>query len=356
MGNQTLNNFDTRRDNELNKYSPNTGTCYNKNIKNFIPGFAKQFQDTFFYANVIQFIIVTLMYYKVGNGKYWRILFLASTSGFIASVLENATVAFICLPSQKDNNSIVIPFLIDEIFWTIQQYSVPILNLIKIKALITKKREKIMKFVILFFFLIFIFFRFYIGYERMMRGYLVDDKINTLHGFAFGVIAFSDMICTISIIYFIGKQNDQNSISSYCITRQVKRSSYTILICVDIVEFFLSIFDIFANIGLADDVIPVDVATPFQCLMSNFILILATDVLLMKYESNNLSQMSCRDSNDSNNNNNNNNNAYITEKSYQISNVNQINIDKDPKHIKAQRYFFDPSSYNSSDKNFSFIS
>eukprot|EP00833_Pecoramyces_ruminatium_P012843 jgi/Orpsp1_1/1186875/evm.model.d7180000053819.1 len=119
----------------LTKYSPSTGTCFNKNIKSFIPGFASQFQDSFFYANVIQFLLVALMYYKSGKGKYWIILFYASAAGFIAGVLENTTVAYICLPSKKDNNGIVVPFLIAEIFWTSQQYSVPFLNLIKMKTL-----------------------------------------------------------------------------------------------------------------------------------------------------------------------------------------------------------------------------
>jgi len=269
-------------ENLLTKYSPNTGTCFNKNIKNFIPGFASQFQDSFFYANVIQFLLVAIMYFKSGNGKYWSILFFAAVAGFLAGILENATIAFICLPSKKENNGIVVTFLINEIFWTTQQYSVPLLNMTKMKTLANTKTGDILKYVILFLLLPFIFFRFWIGYERMMKGYLVDDKISSLHGFAFGTIAISDLICTLSILYYINKIAD-TSFNSYTISQQVKKSSYTILICVDVVEFFLSIFDIFANIGIAEDVIPAAVATPFQCLMSNFILILAIDALLFKY-------------------------------------------------------------------------
>jgi len=277
-------NNQTESDDILTKNSPNTGTCYGKNINNFIPGFAKQFQDSFFYANIIQFLLVVLMYYKAGHGRYWKILFYAAIAGCIGSVLENATVAFICLPRQIDNNSIVVPFLIDELFWTSQQYSVPLLNLIKMKTLVTKRVAKIMKVVIFIFFLIFFMLRLAIGVERMLKGYLVDHLINVLHGFAFGTIAMADLICTVSILYFIRNQNNQNNRTSYTLTQQVKSSSYTILICVDVVEFFLSIFDIFANIGIAEDYIPAAVATPFQCLMSNFILILAVDALLLKYK------------------------------------------------------------------------
>ncbi|ORY58305.1 hypothetical protein LY90DRAFT_250395 [Neocallimastix californiae] len=283
MNNLIIQHFKRNDNNDLTKNSPNTGTCYNKNIKNFIPGFASQFQDSFFYANVIQFLLVSIMYYKTGSGRYWRILFYASVAGFIASVLENATVTFICLPSKKDNNGIVVPFLVDEIFWTTQQYSVPILNLIKLKTLANPKAGKIIKYVIFILFLPFIFFRFWIGYERMMKGYLVDKTISAIHGFAFGTIAIADLICTLSILYYVNKNTDRTSYNSYTISKQVKKSSYTILICVDVVEFFLSVFDIFANIGIAEDTIPAAVATPFQCLMSNFILILTTDALLFRY-------------------------------------------------------------------------
>jgi len=344
MNNQTQNYNDTTilTNESLTKYSPNTGTCFNKNIKHFIPGFAKQFQDSFCYANIIQCLIVGLMYYKAGHGLYWKILIIAAVSGCIASLLENATVAFICLPSQKDNNWVVVPFFIDEIFWTTQQFSVPILNLIKMKVLVGKRTAKIMKGIILFFLIVFIFFRGFIGYERMMRGYLVDHKINILHGFAFGTIAVVDMFCTVSILYLIRKQSKNNTSSISVVTQQVKSSSYTILICVDVVETLLSIFDIFANVGIPEEVLDASVAIPFQCLMSNFILILATDILLMKYESHRISQLAS------------DNNQTVTSEIPTIKS-NIPDSENEMKKIKKSQYYYNESLNYRNDKNLSFI-
>ncbi|OUM62246.1 hypothetical protein PIROE2DRAFT_11502 [Piromyces sp. E2] len=207
-------------------------------------------------------------------------------AGCIAGILENFTVAVICREGQEGNNGIVVPFLIAEIFWTTQQYSVPLINLTKMETFALGVNGKIIKYFIIALLFPFIFFRFYIGYERMMRGYLVDEKISSLHGFAFGTIAIADLVCSLSILYFIRKYNTTLSFSKTSIATFVKHSSYTILLTVDMVEFFLSIFDIIANTGVAEDIIPAAIATPFQCVMSNFILILATDSLLLKYTAN----------------------------------------------------------------------
>jgi len=280
--NQTIENayYGFKRASQLDKYSPETGTCYNKNIKSTIAGFSKQFQDSFFYSNVIQFLLVALMYYKVGSGKYWKILFYASVAGCIAGILENFTVAFICREVDEfTEDVIVVPFLIDEIFWTAQQYSVPILNLLKLKYIAKEIYARFIHFFILGLLGPFIVFRLLIGYERMMKGYLVDEKINTLHGFAFGTIAIADLVCSISIIYYLKKNSKTTTNTEF--NYYIKLSSYNVLLMVDTVEIFLSLISIFANTGL--NLISTDLTTPFQCLMSNFILILAVDALILKY-------------------------------------------------------------------------
>jgi len=270
-------------ENILNRFSENTGTCYGKNFKNVPYGFFSQFQDSFFYANVIQFIVVTFLYLNVGNGKYWHLLLIASLAGFLGGLLENGTVAFICQSGNKNEYSLVIPFIIDEIFWTTCQYSVPFLNLIKMKAFAKGKLANIARYSIIGLFIPYLFFRLFIGYERMIKGYLVDEKISSLHGYAFGVLAIADFICTLSILYFVKKHNSELTYSTSNISDYIKNSGYTTLIAVDIVGFCLSIFDIITNSGIIDDYIPSTITIPFQCLMSNFILILAVDALIFKY-------------------------------------------------------------------------
>jgi len=282
--NRTIENaYSFKRASQLDKYSPETGTCYNKNIKSTISGFSKQFQDSFFYSNVIQFLLVALMYFKVGSGKYWKILFYASIAGCIAGILENFTVAFICRDVEEfTEDVIVVPFLIDEIFWIAQQYSVPLLNLLKLKYIAKEIYARFIHFVILGLLGPFIVFRLLIGYERMMKGYLVDEKINALHGFAFGTIAIADLICSVSIIYYLKKNSKTTTNTEF--KHYIKLSSYNVLLMVDTVEIFLSLINIFANTGL--NLISTDLTTPFQCLMSNFILILAVDAIILKYNAN----------------------------------------------------------------------
>ncbi|ORX80526.1 hypothetical protein BCR32DRAFT_245590 [Anaeromyces robustus] len=273
------------KDQALNRFSENTGTCYGKNYKSISYGFFSQFQDSFFYANVIQVIVVVFLYFHLGNGRYWNLLLIASISGFLGAVIENATVAYLCLDSQKDNksHSLVIPFLIAETFWTTCQYSIPFLNLIKMRAFAKGKQANIIRSTIIGLFVPFLFFRFFIGYERMMKGYLVDDKISSIHGYAFGVLAISDFICTISIIYFVKKHNRELAYSTSNVSDYIKNSSYITLVAVDSVGFCLSILDIITNLGIAESFLPKTITVPFQCLMSNFVLILTVDALLFKY-------------------------------------------------------------------------
>lgn len=265
------------------RFSESTRTCYGKSYKNISYGFFSQFQDSYFYANVIQVIIVAFLYFYMGSGKYWNVLLIASISGFLGALIENATVAYICQESQKENNSIVVFFLLAEIFWTCCQFSVPFLNLIKMKAFAKGKTANIVRHTIMGLFVPFLFFRFFIGYERMMKGYLMDDKINSIHGYAFGVIAISDFICTLSIIYFVKRHNKELAYGSSNISDYIKNSSYITLVAVDFVGFCLSLLDIVTNLGIIDDYIPNTITIPFHCLMCNFILILTIDALLFKY-------------------------------------------------------------------------
>ncbi|KAG4101650.1 hypothetical protein H8356DRAFT_1305662 [Neocallimastix lanati (nom. inval.)] len=274
---------DINKNQSLNKLSENTGTCYGKNFKNVFHGFFSQFQDSFFYANVIQFIIVALMYFKIGRGRYWNVLFYASLSGVLGALLENLTVAYICSDGEKTNNSRVYSFIISEIFWTSCQYSVPLLNLIKMKAFSNGTLASIVKYTILGLCLPFVYFRFTIGFKRMSRGYLVDEEINSYHGYAFGILAIADFICTLSILYFVRMHNKQLTHNVSNFSGYIKNSSYTILVAVDIVGFSLSILDIITTNEFMEDYIPSTITIPFQCVMSNFILILASDALLFKF-------------------------------------------------------------------------
>eukprot|EP00833_Pecoramyces_ruminatium_P000448 jgi/Orpsp1_1/1174480/evm.model.c7180000050289.1 len=181
---------------KLDRFSPYTSTCYGKNFQNLTDGFLKQFQDSFFYANVIQFIIVGIMYLNMGNGKYWKILFYAASAGMLGSVIENFTVSYICLEDHKDKNFKVVPFLLNEFFWSLTQYAVPLLNLIKMDAFSKGKYCNIIRYIIFGLFIPFFLIRFNIGYVRMIKGYLFDENINNIHNYSFCISAIADLICS----------------------------------------------------------------------------------------------------------------------------------------------------------------
>jgi len=292
----------------LNKFSPETDTCYGKEIEGFTDGFLNQFHESFFYALVLQFLLVTLMYNSVGKGIYWKVLFYASVAGLLATICENATIAFVCRKGQEENNSSIhfILLIIDEIFWIISEYAIPYLNLIKMKAFARGKFAIIIRYAIYGLFIPFIAFRFLIGYNRVKRGYLQDTDIRRLHGYAFGVMAVADIICTFAILYFVRKNNSQVAASA-SLNHYVKHSSYTILLAVDVVSALLSVLNIITNVSLTDAIILKSVTVPLHCLKSSFVLILAIDALLFKYGAH---VVSVNESSSGNSKNHNNSSGY----------------------------------------------
>jgi len=288
------------------KYTLSTGTCTN-NKNGVLDGIYLIFKNTFFFSYVIQFLLVWLMYKFAGSGRYWKMLFLASIAGLFAATIENVTLATICSNSNKVYEEIerqqsfgiqdpsrdnkykkkVVTFLLAEPFWILTEYSIPILNLIKMKAISKGKIAKIIKYSIYILGIPFSAIRFTIGFNRYMNGYLDDDYIKILHGFAFGIMAIADIICTIFIIYFVSKYNRRVS-NGNNLTEYIQQSSYTILVTVDAVSLFLSMLCIYVNIS-RNYYFPFTEhsATPFHCVKSVFLLILAVDALLFKYGANN---------------------------------------------------------------------
>jgi len=260
----------------------NGGFCGNP-YKNFLIGFCSKMQDAFFFVNVLQFALVTLMYVHVGKGRYWQILFYASIGGFVGSLIENGTVAFLCSENeQKTPRYHVLTFFLAEFCWVIEEYSIPFLNLTKMKAFSKGKASKIINYIILVLFIAFVTFRFCIGYHRMTSGLLTNNKIKLYHSLAFAVMATADIICSFGILYFVRKHNQHEAVKNSNINHYIKRSSYMILLCVDVVGICLSFF----NFVIEQYDIPEDYLTPFHCVKCAFILILACDALLFKYSVN----------------------------------------------------------------------
>jgi len=270
----------------LFRFNSLNDTCPGILYENFIDGIFKKFQDSFFFITFLQFVIVTLMYSVIGKGRYWKILFYSAIFNMFASLTENVTVAYICTEAEakaKRERNLVVPFLFAEVGWIIGEFSIPFLNLTKMGAFSKGRANKIINWIILgFFFPLFILFRFYIGYARMVNGVLQSMDIRLTLAFVYAFLAVTDLICTISILIFV-RNNNKRFIQTSSVNHYIKHSSYTILLLVDAASVLLAFFNAISQYHVFGIKIPESFANPFQCLKCGFILILSVDALLFKY-------------------------------------------------------------------------
>lgn len=264
------------------KYQKSSGTC-KESYDNFLNAFLGYFENVTFTINTFQFFLVTLMYINVGKGKYWKILYYAALSGLIGGLVENGTVAYVCTQNEENvKRFYMVPFLLNEVFWIFKEYSVPFLNLIKLRAFINgRKSAKFIEYIIYFLFVLFVACRFYIGYVRMTSGLLKTTESRLGHTAAFVVMALADIICTVSILFFVRKHNHQNITYNNNIDHYIKRSSYMTLIFVDLIGIILAFFNFTTAIFKTN--FPESYINPFQAVKSSFILILACDAMVFKY-------------------------------------------------------------------------
>jgi len=313
-----MNDTDTDDNKIFLRFEGHSGTC-GKVYSGFFDGLFTKIQDCFFYLHVLQFVLVLLMYVNVGSGRYWKTLLIASIAGFYGSIIENSTVAFICRESvQEKDFKWVVPFLLAEFGWIVGEYSIPFLNLIKLKTLSQGLLSRIVNYLVLFvLFPLFTFFRFYIGFFRMKYGVLTSKESKYGHAAAFTAMASSDLICTFAILYYVRKNNSKEEI-----TRYIKQSSYAILICVDGISILLAIANALTE---CVDSLPGSLVNPFHCIKCSVILILACDALLFKYSHNASSTVQSSFSNNDSKISTNCNSFNIT-KDYVMENTN-IHID-----------------------------
>ncbi|KAG4105221.1 hypothetical protein H8356DRAFT_978619 [Neocallimastix lanati (nom. inval.)] len=319
---------------------------------NFYDGLCKRIQVSGFYANCLQYGLVTLMYFNVGKGKYWKILYYAALSGLIGGLIENGTVAYVCTQSDMEVKRYkMIPFLINEIFWIVKEYSVPFLNLIKLNAFTAdKKYEKITDYLIYSLFVLFIGCRINIGYIRMTTGLLSTPQSKIGHTCAFLVIAVADIICTISILYYVNKHNRQNVTYANNIDHYIQRSSYFTLIFVDLIGIILAFFNF--TTAVFNTNFPSSYINPFQAIKSSFILILACDAMVFKYSVVNSSKSQTNYYNTNYSKENFSNNGY-TSLSQKMNQSKTIVKNYSSNNINGSSKFYDiDSSSNATDRSF----
>jgi len=249
------------------------------NFKYVLTTFLYYINDSLFYAFIIQIILVAYGYYRVGKNSYWKVLYISSWCGLIGATIEKLCMSWTGHPNNT-NRYIYILYIINEPFWIISEFTIPYVNMIKLSALILKKKKKILNIYIGILFILFIVFRIRIGILRYKEMEVFNNDIYRAHGYSFMTMAVAEFSCTLLLIkslrldYEIAKRKGHNgTIYSYSI-----QSSYFILLVIDIVGFILAILSIFYNYTVKAFLVV------FHCLKSNFILILAVDALILKIE------------------------------------------------------------------------
>ncbi|OUM56494.1 hypothetical protein PIROE2DRAFT_18883 [Piromyces sp. E2] len=164
--------------------------------------------------------------------------------------IEGGTAAYVCRKADVDNPRFyIVTYLIAEVCWITKEYAIPLLNLIKIEAYGEEKHVRIIKYTIMVLFVLFIGCRIYIGYERTCHGLFTTPETKFGHMGAFSIMALADLICTIVVI--------------------------------DIISVVLAVFNGITELFKND--ISGSLLNPLQNLKCSFILIMACDTVVFKY-------------------------------------------------------------------------
>jgi len=254
------------------------------NFLNVINGFALEFNQTFFYSYFLQIILVTYMFKTVGKGRYWKVLFYGSLLGFFGAIMEHSFLAWQqALPAEdKYTTNVSVLLFAAELGWITTEFSVPILNLIKLNSLSHVRLVKALNYITIALFCGFTFFRVEIGYHRFAEHRVDCAKCDAYHAQAFGVMAITDTILSIMIFLKINKSSHEYKIKknneNISILTTFKKSSVFSLLIVDVISMLLSLTYIFQSTK--------NYAQPFHALKSNFLLILAVDAFVFKFKAN----------------------------------------------------------------------
>jgi len=251
----------------------------NISFQYILTNFLYSINKSLFYAFIIQIILVAYGYFRVGRNAYWRVLYISSWCGLVGSIIENICIAWTEHPNNT-NRYIYLLYIINEPFWIVSEFTIPYVNMMKVSVLIMKKKKTMLNIYISILFILFVVFRIKIGILRYKEKEVFNDIIYRAHGYSFLTMAVAELSCTLLLIksltidYEIAKRKGHNgNIFNYS-----KRSSYFILLVIDICGFILAILSMLSDYTVKAFLVL------FHCLKSNFVLILAVDALILKIE------------------------------------------------------------------------
>ncbi|KAJ3082629.1 hypothetical protein HK102_001548 [Quaeritorhiza haematococci] len=183
-----------------------------------------------------QFCMVSFVWSRVGNGKYWHTLFIVSAFGLYAALMEN----ILDVEYRATGNS---ELFILSIVAELGEFSPILLALFRLEAFVTARNYKILAGVIAICGALFAAFRFRIGVMRYQLKAIGTPEIWNAHAPAFSVLAIGNFICSAVIIYRIaGDIRRANSIGFVQrLHKHLLNSSLFVLLGVDIMGALLAV-------------------------------------------------------------------------------------------------------------------
>ncbi|OUM60430.1 hypothetical protein PIROE2DRAFT_13817 [Piromyces sp. E2] len=248
----------------------------------YASGVTMLFKDCLFYAAIVQYVMITYMYVRVGKGKMWQIFYYGSLSLFFGQVIEHLLMP---LTQFKDVYKYAFLCYIPlETFYVIAEYCIPFINYLKLKAVSRNNYTNKIKILLIIVFPLFAACRYLMGIYRYIKKDVNPDVVRNYKGASSSIIAVLDLLISILIIFEL-RQNlgmermQKKYLQKTSVYTYIRKSNYAVLILIDFVGFILS----FLSYSYVSPNI-MDIVMPFQTLKDNFLLILAIDAVIFKVD------------------------------------------------------------------------
>ncbi|RKO88366.1 hypothetical protein BDK51DRAFT_49263 [Blyttiomyces helicus] len=194
---------------------------------------------------VIQLLLVSYMWARIGRGSYWNMLLAMSLVAFVGISMQN----FEAIMYNKTGDTrwwIMSP--LTEPCWIFVEFGIVILNLIKLRVLVPRMHFKIVLALETLLFLAFSVLRLRIGLRRLSDHVDYSVAIWNLHTPAFAVTAAAEAIPSIMLIRFVWKEVRADSGGLRVGThKHLFKSSFFVLLLVDLSAIMLAIVSAFPS-------------------------------------------------------------------------------------------------------------
>eukprot|EP00121_Abeoforma_whisleri_P005657 Awhi_evm1s5132 len=243
--------------------------------------------ESFQCLNLVILLCVTYGYIRMDGGLYWLVLLIASLGGFYGRLFEEIIKQVTNIPDDCPKNVVTpagwqyvyILSILAEPGFICLEYSIVVLNYLKLKVFVSEKRERTyMKLAVFLDGLVFVGCRFYIGAKRYQDSSVESDAIWRAHFSAF--IWLFICLCSSSIAIVVvcyNKKREEAFQNSGVLSIIMKSNLFTLISC-NFVGAFLAI----TAFAIPYSWVFRNLVYPLNALKSAFPLFLAFDAIIIK--------------------------------------------------------------------------